>query len=337
MATPATMKAVQILGPRTSPNITLNPSHPVPAQPEAHPDAVLIRVHSASITAPEVTWPELYDTAARIPGHDVSGTVAALPPAYAGPLAVGQPVYAMLRADAPQGGQADYAHATRPAAEVARKPAALTHAQASALPIPALTAWEMLGAAARRRAGPLPRDARLLVTGASGAVGVMLVQLARRLVPGARVVALASAERLPSLAELGADELVDYAAPDWEVGLRGSVDAVLDTVGGEVLRRSWTAVKDDGVVVTVADPPPAWALSKGVVPPEAEGRPGVRYVYFVVSPDRDVLEKVADLIDEGAVKPLPVVEFPVDRAVEAWEFAGQRSRRGKAVINFVAT
>ncbi|KXX77531.1 Reticulon-4-interacting protein 1, mitochondrial [Madurella mycetomatis] len=328
------MKAVQILGPRTSPKVTLNPSHPLPSQPEAHPGAVLIRVHSASITAPEVTWPELYDTAARIPGHDISGTVAALPPSYAGPLAVGQPVYGMLRADAPQGGQADYAHATRPAAEVARKPAGLTHAQASALPIPALTAWEMLGAG---RAGPLPRGARLLVTGASGAVGMMLVQLAKRAVPEARVIALASAERLAYLRELGVDELVDYATPDWEVGLRRGVDAVLDTVGGEVLRRSWSAVKDDGVVVTVADPPPEWALNKGVVPAELGGRPGVRYVYFVVSPDRDVLEKVADLIDEGAVKPLPVVEFPVDRAVEAWEFAGQRSRRGKAVINFVAT
>ncbi|GAB1318450.1 Reticulon-4-interacting protein 1, mitochondrial [Madurella fahalii] len=328
------MKAVQVLGPSTSPKLTLNPSHPHPSPPAEHPDAVLIRVHSASVTAPEVTWPELYETQARIPGHDISGTVAALPAGYAGRLAVGQAVYGMLRADAPQGGQADYVHATRPEAELARKPAALTHAQASALPIPALTAWEMLGA---QRAGPLPRGARLLITGASGAVGLMLVQLAKRVVPDARVVALASGEKLAALRALGADELVDYTVPDWEEGLRRGVDAVLDTAGGEVLRKSWTAVKDDGVVVTVADPPPEWALNKGVVPAEFEGRPKLRYVYFVVTPDREVLEKVADLIDEGAVKPLPVVEFPVDRALEAWELAGQRNRRGKAVINFVAT
>jgi NADPH:quinone reductase-like Zn-dependent oxidoreductase len=63
---------------------------------------------------------------------------------------------------------------------------------------------------------------------------------------------------------------------------------------------------------------------------------GVRYVYFVLRTDSDVLAKVADLIDRGEIKPLPVVEFPVSRAVEAWEFAAQRNRKGKVVINFVS-
>jgi NADPH:quinone reductase-like Zn-dependent oxidoreductase len=114
------------------------------------------------------------------------------------------------------------------------------------------------------------------------------------------------------------------------------VDVVFDVVGGDVLEKAWRLVRDDGVLVTVSDPPPAWAFDKTVVPPEVEGRPELKYVYFIVSPDGEALEKVAGLIDEGALQPLPVVEFPLEKAVEAWEFAKQRGRQGKVVINFVS-
>ncbi|KAL2017327.1 hypothetical protein VTK56DRAFT_2300 [Thermocarpiscus australiensis] len=346
--TSTTMKAVQILGPKTNPQITLNPAHPLPSLDNANHDghpldpakAILIRVHSAGLTGDEITWPELYDhNPTRIPGLEVSGVVAQLPPGYTGKLAVGDDVYALLHTDRGGRGQAEYVYAR--ADEVARKPRTLSHARAAALPVPALTAWEALF----KRVPPgLPeggqqqqgqQQLRILVTGASGAVGSLLVQLARRRVPGARVVALASGAREGYLRELGADEVVDYAVPDWEEGMAKSVDAVFDTVGKEVLAKCWTVVKDDGVLVTVGDLPPAWAFGKGVAK-EAEGRPGLRYDYFIVSPDREALEEVARLIDEGAVKPLPVVEYPADKAVDAWEFARQRSRHGKVVINFVA-
>jgi NADPH:quinone reductase-like Zn-dependent oxidoreductase len=111
---------------------------------------------------------------------------------------------------------------------------------------------------------------------------------------------------------------------------------VFDVVGGQVLEKAWQLVKDDGVLVTVSDPPPAWAFDKAVVPSEVKGRPGLKYVYFIVSPDGEALEKVAGLIDAGALQPLPVVEFPLEKAVEAWEFAKQRGRQGKVVINFVS-
>jgi NADPH:quinone reductase-like Zn-dependent oxidoreductase len=163
----------------------------------------------------------------------------------------------------------------------------------------------------------------------------MVVQLAKK-VMGATVVALASPAKHGYLRDLGADETVDYAAPDWEtkVGVR-SVDAVFDAAGGEVLSRAWTTVKDDGVVLTIADPPPPWAFDKEVAPKEREGRSGVRYLYFILSPDSEALGKIGGLIDDGALKPLPVVRFPVDRAVEAWEAARQRGRQGKVVVDFV--
>jgi len=323
------MKAIQILGPKTEPRITLNSAQLLPTAPDPpSSDQILIRVHAAGVTADEITWPEVYANPTRIPGLEVSGVVAELPAAYAGALSVGDAVYAMLHPDRGSG-QAEYVYARE--AEVARKPRSMSHAQAAALPIPALTAWEALF----KRAAPLPDGARILVTGASGAVGSMVVQLAKKQLAGARVVALASPGKHEALRELGADETVDVTAPDWEseVG-RKSVDAVFDSAGGDVFVKAWATVKDDGVMLTVADPAPAWAHDKTVVPEEVDGRPGLRYHYFIVSPDNGTLGKLAELIDNGLIKPLPVIEFDVDRAVEAWEFAKQRGRKGKVVINF---
>ncbi|KAL2257301.1 hypothetical protein VTK26DRAFT_366 [Humicola hyalothermophila] len=352
MALPPNMKAIQIIGPKSEPTVTLNGSSPLPT-PDSSGSEILIRVHSAGLTADELTWPELWSPVhnpTHVPGFEVSGVIAELPPSYTGPLAVGDEVYAMLHTDRGKG-QAEYVYA-RPGV-VARKPRSLSFAQAAALPIPALTAWEALF----KRAWPsgLPSSSssssssssplRVLVTGASGAVGSMVVQLAKKLkVIGkeVQVVALASAAKHEYLRELGADETVDYHDDNetggWErkVGIK-SVDAVFDAAGGDVLAKAWATVKDDGVVVTVADPPPAWAMDAGpgAVPKELEGRPDVRYIYFIVSPDREALDKIASLIDEGTVKPLPVVEYPVDKAVEAWDLARQRGRQGKVVVNFV--
>ncbi|KAK0715563.1 putative zinc-containing alcohol dehydrogenase [Lasiosphaeris hirsuta] len=314
------MKAVQILGDRGDHRIALSEHLPRP-KPSDH--EVLVRIEAAGVTADETSWVEVYKTPSRIPGHDISGFIVQLPMHYAGPIAVGTPVFAMLHADRGQG-MADYA--TVRFEEMTPKPRSLTHAQAAAMPIPAVTAWEALHQHAR-----LGRGRRVLVTGASGAVGRMIVQLARVLFD-AEVVALASVRNHALLRDLGAAEVVDYNTPGWE-GLVKDVDAVFDTAGGEVLTKSWQTVKGDAVIVTVADPPPPWAFG-GQVPEELKDHPGVRYVYFVLSPDAEALRKVAGLIDEGKVQALPVVEFPVDSAVEAWEFAATRSRGGKVVITF---
>jgi len=79
----------------------------------------------------------------------------------------------------------------------------------------------------------------------------------------AEVVALASSEKHEYLRKIRAAETVDYNASGWERRVASSVDAVFDTVGGETLTRSWTAIKSEGSMVMVADPPPVWALGQG--------------------------------------------------------------------------
>lgn len=314
------MKAVQVTGTTVKHDIILNTSMP---QPAPKPDEVLIKVHAAGVTADEVTWPELYETPSRIPGHDISGVVHALGPEYAGPLSVGDSVFAMLNANRGQG-QAEYAVAS--ADEIAPKPKSLSHGEAAALPIPILTAWE-----AMHRHAKMEKGMRVLVTGASGAVGTIFVQLASHLL-GAKVVALASTQNHSALKELGAGQTVDYKTPGWEQTVE-PVDVVFDTAGGDVLSKTWKTVKSDGIIITVADPPPPWAFGRGK-PEELKAHPNVRWLHFILSPDQEALASSAELIDAGSIKPLAVKIFPTSQAADAWAFASQRGRKAKSVIDF---
>ncbi|KAI6781459.1 uncharacterized protein J7T54_001421 [Emericellopsis cladophorae] len=314
------MKAVQILGDISSPRIVTNDDMPTPSPSGSE---ILIKVHAAGITGDAVTWPEIYATPSRIPGHEISGTVAALGPDYLGPLAVNQEVFGMLSADRGQG-QAEYAICS--AAEIAPMPSSISHAEAAVLPIPLLTAWETIV-----DHGKITPSTKVLLTGASGAVGSVFVQLVS-LLTGAHTIALASAQNHEALRKHGAENVVDYKAAGWEKSI-GKFDVVFDTVGGDILTKTWDAVADDGIVVTVGDPPPAWAFGRGKAV-EAETRPGVRYMHFIVSPDAERLAEASSFIHSGRMKPLAVQSFGFGDAVEGWTYAQQRNRGKKAVIVF---
>ncbi|KAL0936187.1 zinc-binding dehydrogenase [Colletotrichum truncatum] len=315
------MKAVQILGDVSSPKITVNDSL---IQPKPTGSEILIRVHAAGITGDEVLWPEVYTTPSRIPGHDISGVIAALGPDYSGPLELGQEVFAFIAAERGQG-QAQYAICLPN--EVAPKPKSITHEEAAALPIPLLTAWEAIVDHCKIQSGM-----RVFVSGASGAVGQIAVQLLTQQA-GAHVIALASSHNHHTLKALGAQELFDYKVPGWENHIK-DVDAVLDTVGGDVLSKSWDIVKADGVIATVADPPPPWAFEKSL-PDEHADRPHVRYKYFVVSPNMERLLQASELIDMDSFKPLAITSYPLKDAEMAWEVSRQRGHGKKVVITML--
>jgi len=135
---------------------------PVPADGE-----VLVRVHAAAITRDELTWPT--DRLPAIPSYEVSGVVEA----------TGAEVMALTPFDR-DGVAAEYAVA--PESVLAPKPAALSHVEAAALPMGGLSAWQGLVVHGALKAGE-----RVCVTGASGGVGHLAVQIARAL--GATVVA----------------------------------------------------------------------------------------------------------------------------------------------------
>lgn len=316
------MKAVQILGDVSSPRIGTTDSitSPTPKGSE-----ILLRVVAAGLTGDEVLWPEVYNTPSRIPGHDVSGVIEALGPDYNGPLKIGQDVVALLAADR-GAGQAKYTICL--ADEVALKPSSITHEEAAALPIPVLTAWQAI--VTHGKLGP---GMRILVTGASGAVGTLAVQLAIKLADG-HVIALASTRHHSRLKQLGAYEVHDYNTPGWEGNIKDRVDMVFDTVGGDVLSKTWETVKSDGgMIVTVGDPAPDWAFGRGKAS-ESVDRPNVRYMHFIVRPDSDQLSQALEMVGKGDIKPLEVETYPFEKAELAWERARARGRGKKIVITF---
>ncbi|HSI11861.1 MAG TPA: NADP-dependent oxidoreductase, partial [Chthoniobacter sp.] len=179
--------------------------------PEPAATDVLIRVHAAGVTPTEIGWYPTTHTKAGatrrnpVPGHEFSGVVAAVGAEVEG-FQVGDSVYGMNDWFA-DGATAEYC-LTQPAC-IALKPARLTHAQAAAVPIGALTAWQGLYDRAKLKAGE-----RVLVHGGSGAVGVFAIQLASR--TGAQVFSTASAKNADFLEHLGASHVIDYKSERFE-------------------------------------------------------------------------------------------------------------------------
>jgi len=198
--------------------------------------------------------------------------------------------------------------------EVSAKPKSLTFAEAAAVPMCALTAWQALVNAAQLHSGQT-----ILIHGGSGGVGSFAVQIAKA--RGARVIATASTANQDFLKQLGADVAIDYSKTKFEDVVK-DVDAVLDPVGKETLARSYGVVKKGGVVLDlVARPDPA----------ELEKR-GIRGAAIWVRPDTKDLSEIAHLIDAGKIKPIVTQVLPLSEAIAAQRQAETHHTRGKVVL-----
>jgi NADPH:quinone reductase-like Zn-dependent oxidoreductase len=276
----------------------------------------LVEVYAAALTPAELTWKETWaDHSGKsrlpiIPSHEVSGVIAALGEDVAD-LEPGEAVYGLT--DFSRDGAAAEFVAVR-AADLASKPRSIGHLRAAAMPLSALTAWQALF-----DHGALTAGRRVLIHGAAGGVGSFAVQLARA--KGAEVIAVASGRHRDFLQGLGANTVVDYETARFEDVARG-VDLVLDTVGGETLRRSWAVLKPGGTLVSVAEPPPE----------QDAVRVGARGIFFIVKPNRAQLSELARLTDAGKLRTFVSEVFALDRAREAYETLLRGHLRGKIVV-----
>lgn len=265
---------------------------------------LLIRVHAAAVTRDELEWPE--GRLPATPSYEFSGEVVALG-SSASDFAVGDAVYGMALFDR-DGAASEYFAA--PESVFARKPANVDDATAAAVPLPALSAWQALF-----DHGLLESGQRVLVHGATGAVGHFAVQLARR--AGAQVIATASSANLDAARELGADEVIDRATP-YQDSL-APVDLVFDAAGGDAAERSAALVRPGGRLVSIiSEPAPA---------------SGFTSIFFIVEPNRDQLDQITELIELGGLRLMPHQEFPLDRARAAFEASLDRGHRGKVVFS----
>ena len=279
----------------------------------------LVRVHAAAITPTELTWNSTWtdahgkDRRPIVPSFEVSGKVERVAPDVRD-LAEGDTVYGLLNFWR-DGAAAEYA-AVR-AADLAPKPRSLDHVQAAAVPLSGLTAWQALFDHAR-----LSRGDRVLIHGAAGGVGSFAVQFAHW--RGAEVIATASKRHDEFLTGLGADKVLDYSSVRFEEAV-GDMDAVLDTVGGDTLERSWGVLREHGILVTIA----------GDAPEDKAAKYGVRAASILVQPNRDQLIQIGQLIDAGTIRPIVAAVFPLSDAREAFARGLAGHNRGKLVLRVV--
>src|SRR6266545_3852916 len=209
--------------------------------PDATPGLcdVLVKVAACGITHNELDWPIWtcragHQRTSIIPGHEVSGIVAALGYGTAG-MAVGDEVFG-LTDQFRDGAAAEYAAVE--ARNLAPKPHTADHVHAAAVPRAGLTAWQALF-----DHGRLARGQTVVIHGAGGAVGSTAVQLARW--AGAQVIGTGRSRARPLATELGADRFIALDADRLE-DAAGQADLVLDTIGGEVLARELARLVDEG-------------------------------------------------------------------------------------------
>src|SRR5258708_348429 len=256
-------------------------------------------------------------------GNDLSGTVRAVGPG-ASRFKPGDEVFALLDKER-IGAFAELALVRESAA--ARKPASLSHVEATSIPLVGLTSWQALIAIGRVQGGQ-----RVLIPAGSGGVGTFAIQLARHL--GAWVATTAGARNLELVRRLGADEAIDYRALRFEEVLR-DLDFALDTQGGETLWRTFAAMKRGGCIVSIGAIPDfkfarRWGVNPFLLPVLAwmtrketrlAKRLGVRYQYLFVRADGAQLQQIAELLDKGVLKPVLYKTFPLAPCREALAYA----------------
>lgn len=278
--------------------------------PVPGPGEVLVEVHAASVNAadwkmrrgeygPDVGFPHVL-------GRDFSGVVLK----SAGDFKPGDEVYAVTEVPR-EGAYAEKIAIREPI--VALKPKALSHVQATAIALAGLTAVVSVEETLK-----LKRGETILIQGGAGGVAGFAIPLAKHL--GARVITTASAANHDYVRKLGADQVIDYRKQDFAKVVK-DVDAVFDTVGGDVTLPSFQVLRPGGRLAFIAgfNPPPS-------------PRSDVTSLRPKVDRTRARLDRVTDLVSKGVV-PLPeIVEYPLAKAADAHRVSEARHLRGKLVL-----
>jgi NADPH:quinone reductase-like Zn-dependent oxidoreductase len=239
-----------------------------------------------------------------VPGIDVSGTIEELGPEVK-TLKKGQAVFGVA-----SGAYAEYAIAL--AGDVTAKPDTLSFEQAATVPLGALTAWQTVEDAG------VKAGQTVVVQGAAGGVGLFAVQFARA--RGARVIGVASAANKDFVKSLGAEKFVDYAKGALETEIKDA-DAVIDTVGGETLEKSYALLKKGGVLVTVS----------GQVSEEKARQYGVKALGSRRGPT-EKLKMIGDMAAEKKLRTEPGKIFPLAEAGAAQDLSETRHGRGRILL-----
>ncbi|NJL37542.1 MAG: zinc-dependent alcohol dehydrogenase family protein [Leptolyngbyaceae cyanobacterium SM1_4_3] len=305
--------------------------------PDVLPNHVLIQVAATSVNPVDykIRQGVAVDIAPSFPAvlhGDMAGTIAAVG-AGVDWFHIGDEVYACAGGVKGMGGAlAEYMLAD--ARLIAHKPKSLTMAEAAALPLVSITAWEGLIDRAKIQPGQ-----KVLVYGATGGVGHIGVQLAKW--AGAKVYALVSNDEKAAIAHrLGADIIINYRKQPVEEFVAEHTDGqgfdvVFDTVGNDNLQNAFKAAKLNGTVVSIVS-----LSQQDLTLLHAKGL--TLHLVFMLIPmlfnvnrihHREILLKLAQIVDEGKIRPLlDPKTFSMAEIADAHQHAESGQAIGKVVL-----
>jgi NADPH:quinone reductase-like Zn-dependent oxidoreductase len=298
------------------------------AEPEPGPDEVVVRVRAASVNP--VDWHFMRGSPAPVRlltglfrprngrlGVDLAGVVDS----------VGSRVTRFTPGDevfgAARGTAADCVSAR--ADRLVIKPGNVSFEQAAAVPVAALTALQGL-----RDQGRLQPTHEVLVIGAAGGVGTFAVQIARPV--GATVTGVCSTRNLEMVSSLGAVRVIDYTHEDFATG-EPRYHVVLDCIGDHSLSDYRRIMTPRGVYVGVGGSGGVLSmlldfLKQTLVSPFISQR----FVSFIAKLNAKDLGVLAELLDDGTVKPVIDRTYPLERAADAIRYLEKGHARGKVVL-----
>lgn len=224
---------------------------------------------------------------------------------------------------------------------LALKPKNTSMEQAAALPLVALTAWQVLVETARLKKGQ-----KVFIQAGSGGVGSIAIQLAKHL--GAFVATTTSTPNVDWVKALGADVVIDYTQQNFE-NVLSDYDVVLNSLGPAELEKSLRILKPGGQLISISGPPTAefareqklsWGLgwimrllSSGIR--RKARRQGVDYGFVFMRASGAQLQKITALVESGAITPVIDRTVPFEATAEALSYVERGRAKGKVVIKII--
>lgn len=314
-----TMKAI-VMDEAGDPDVLRLADVPVPLKVNSE---FLIEVHAAALNPIDAKTRAGRGVSAAIAsyptvlGHDFSGVVLQSP-YEAHPIRPGDEVFGMVMFPRFSGSFAEVVAV--PSLSVARKPSTLTHVEAAAVPLAAMTAWGPVVELAQAHEGQ-----RMLIHAGAGGVGHFAVQIANHF--GAHVIATGSTRNQDWLRELGASEVVDYTTTRFE-DVVSNVDVVIDLVGNvhdDTGSRSLDVMKPGGLIVNI--PTGSWPSFFADA-----AAAGMRATDYKVAPDARTLAVIAELLEMGALRVNVDRVFDLADSAAAMRALEEGHTRGKIAL-----
>jgi len=286
---------------------------PIPSQGE-----VLVEVHAAGVNPIDLKTRigqgvSHFWTATNFPivlGWDISGVVVE---SKAPEFKVGDEVFGMPRFPELADAYAEFVSA--PANELTRKPHNISHIEAAAIPLAALTAWQALFDTAK-----LLANQTVLIHAGAGGVGHLAIQLAKW--KGASVASTTSNQNIAFVTNLGAEKVIDYTSTNyWEV--LSNIDVVFHMISPDLREKSYQTMKSGGHLISITGP----------ISPKEPAAYNVNGQFISVRPNGKQIAQIAELLRSGEIKVEIDASYSLKDVAKAHKHVEGGHTKGKVVID----